>query len=182
MISKKYGEDYAVTLSVNDRGRTVEKLTYQGEWFWLTGVKNWRKAKLIAAGWAFFLTARYLLTGFTGGASGRVWYVVLPYVLGFLPAVLLTAGGYRALRCGRKMKREERDHGWLRMRLMGFWLLAFVLLTVAGEAFFLIKNPAQWPREWPFFCLGLGTAAGCGFFDYSVSKKCRNIRPVSTKD
>lgn len=178
-MRKNYPNDYQATLSTNSRGKVVEKYVYKGDYFALEPEELWKKSRIPAAAGAALLAAVYFLTGFTGGESGRLWYVVLPYMAGMLPAAFLAAGAWRVLRAPWRMKREEKDHSWLRLRSMTALLTACSGLTFIGQAIFLVFAKNRPTTEWIFFLLQAVTLTGCCIYMRWIVEKCRKIGKIS---
>lgn len=178
MIQKNYQGDYRAVLSTDSGGKTVEKYIYKGDWFVLEPEAQWKKSRMPAAASAAVLAAVYFLTGFTGGESGRLWYVVLPYMLGMLPMAFLLTGAWRVLRVPWKMKREEKDRSWLRLRNMTVLLAACSGMALIGQAIFLVFAKDLPATEWAFFLLLAVVLSGSCIYIHWIVKKCKKIAKI----
>lgn len=177
MILKNYGTDYKSVLATDDKGKVVEKFIYTGDWFQMDE-KARKKSRLPAILGGLLLAVVYFAAGFTGGASGSTAYVVLPYVIGILPAAFLVSGAWGVFRAPEKMKREENDKSWQRLRRMSVFLAVCSGLTAIGQTIFLVLADARPATEWVFLSLIILSFAGNCIFIRFMNEKCKKIAVI----
>lgn len=177
MILKNYRRDYKMVLTTDNKGKQIEKPVYIGTWYQFSDGLT-RKERLWAALPAFFMAALYLVQGFFGRESANAFYVVLPYVAGFLPVAFLIAGGYYALLLPKKMTRQQRDQSFLRLRGMALALLVCSGITLVGQVVFLSLSQQRPAGEWVFFLIALAVFAADTAYAKNISKKCKKIEQI----
>lgn len=125
MSYRKYAKDYKSQLvSANDGRGMKEIFVYQGPYFTAQFAdekeKNaFRRQALVSS---ILCCVAFAAGGFVdAGGMQRLW-IALPYVVMMIPVVFLTVGAVLIRKTGEKMKREETDHSWRRVRTMSSFL------------------------------------------------------------
>ncbi len=136
---KKYLKDYKTILSVDEKGEQIRTYEYQGDYFKLPfSAAQMRKFKTI------FLLAlaggiiAHIIAGFVNNPGMRNFYVVIPYVLTFLPMFNLLRSGIRLPVEERKYRREEIGVTYERFSNHSLVLLIALGVCLAGEVIYLL--------------------------------------------
>ncbi len=136
---KKYIKDYKTTLSVNENGEQIRTYEYQGDYFRLPfGAGQMRKFKNIFLLALAGIILAHFAAGFVNNPGMRNFYVVIPYVLTFLPIFNLLRSGVRLPVEERKYRREEIGVTYERFSNHSLILLITLGVCLAGEVAYLL--------------------------------------------
>lgn len=122
----KYLKDY----EKNDSGDYI----YISQYYYINGTSKELRADKIAY---IILTAAtlvlYIAAGFLNNAGSRVVYVVLPYVLMFLPIFLSISDIYKIITGGVKMTRKQFDHSYVQLKNVTVAVIILSAMGVIGD-------------------------------------------------
>ena len=136
---RKYIKDYKTILSVNEEGEQIRTYEYQGDYFRLPfGVDQMRKFKYIFLLALAGIIITHVIGGFVNNPGMRNFYVVIPYVLAFLPIFNLLRSGVRLPVEERIYRREEIGVTYERFSNHSLVLLIALGVCLAGEVVFLL--------------------------------------------
>lgn len=141
MSMKKYFKDYEIISTVDENGKEKETKIYKGDYFEISlsndNLLHYKRLCLI-------LTVAILLLHTIGGTIDnlgmRNFYVILPYVIVFLPLVYMAEGVLKLPKEKRKYKREEVELSFKRIKTTSSALIVLFGITLIGEILFLFLN------------------------------------------
>ena len=139
MGMKKYLDDYKTVVSFDEKGKQVRTYLYKGELFRMpftaSVMRKFKTIFLLMLAGAF---GAHLAGGFLNNDGMRKIYVVLPYVLGFLPLFNLLRSGSRLPVEERSYRRDEIGVSYERFTNHSLFLLVAVGLCLIGEIVYLL--------------------------------------------
>jgi protein-S-isoprenylcysteine O-methyltransferase Ste14 len=144
MKKRAYVNDYDINTEVTKEGNKYKEkknITYHGKYYRIQMDKDKiKKAKWINVifGIVFFLLFTFL--GFLNNESSRIIYVVLPYVLLFLPIFYTNLGTIKLLTISDDMTTKEYEFTIQRMRKTTLSMLILSIACIIGEILYLLRN------------------------------------------
>lgn len=136
---KKYLKDYETILSVNEEGEQIRTYQYQGDYFKLpfsaSQMQKFKTTFLLALAGIIIV---HIAAGFMNNPGTRNFYVVIPYVLAFLPMFNLLRSGVRLPVEERKYRREEIGVTYERFSNHSLVLVIALAVCLAGEVVYLL--------------------------------------------
>lgn len=162
---KKYFSDYAVGAD----GR----VTYTGGSYRLRlAPGEGKKAKLFVSLMLLLAAALYITAGIAAGRPGRTFYVLLPYIAGFLPLgmALLAAAAFVATPGGMTRKQYDRGIGRLPKAALALGILAGAAALAGVIAFALAGFSAPYSAD-VLFIAGTASCASCAALIYRRAKE-----------
>ncbi|ABX41198.1 hypothetical protein [Lachnoclostridium phytofermentans] len=144
MKKRAYVNDYDINTEVTKEGNKYKEkknITYHGKYYRIQmDDDKIKKAKWINVvfGIVFFLLFTFL--GFLNNDSSRIFYVVLPYVILFLPIFYTNMGTIKLLNISGDMTTKEYEFTIQRMRKTTLSMLILAIACSIGEILYLVRN------------------------------------------
>ena len=119
-------------------GKVRQVLIYHGEYYWTAGgtAPGYLRWIYLASAVLLWAVLIILLTHISRGAS--LFFVGGACALTLIPAIYLAIGCIQVLRVPVIMTLRDMRSSYYRIRLASKWILALMLICLAGELFYLI--------------------------------------------
>lgn len=173
---KKYAKDYKPKLvSVND-GRGVKEIyVYNGPYFTarFSSDAEKKRAKLLCLLSAVVCCLLFAAAGFVDAMAARQIYIAIPFVVEMAPAAFFAVGAVLAVRAPEKMKREETDRSWRRVRNMSTILAVLAGVVCIESILYMIITKNAAAIEFLFMGLSAAIGAISGLTSYFLHKRCK---------
>ena len=162
---KRYADDYEIVITEDENGREKKTAVYRGSYYDISVdqqhlLKFRRNCLFLIAAIIVLHTAG----GFVANPGMYQFYVVLPYVFGFLPIYYMVVGGLRLPKTTRKFRRDEIGLSFDRIRKANLFSLIFSGLVVIGEIVFMIWFAGEGRSlEFPFIMIEMLSLIGAYF-------------------
>jgi len=136
---KRYADDYEVVVKKDSKGRDKKIAVYRGIYFEITlSQEQLNKYRVFNLFLLFSIIIVHMVGGFVANQGMYQFYIVLPYVLTFLPIYLLTVGIFRLPKEKRLFRRDEVGLSFKRMKTATIIFLILSGIGIVGEIVFLI--------------------------------------------
>jgi hypothetical protein len=152
---KKYADDYDLVITEDEKGREKKKAVYRANYFKidisLGELKTFKRKAIV------LLIAIALLhfgAGFVANLGMYAFYVVLPYVISFLPLYYMGSGILRLPKEIREYRRDEVSLSFERLKKSAIFVLAILGVGAIGEIVYIITF-TNWGSIREFLYLGL---------------------------
>ena len=136
---RKYVDDYEIAYEEDEKGREKKVAVYKGDYFEVNldqpSLIKYKRNNLILLA---VILLSHIAGGFVANQGMYYFFVALPYVAAFLPLYFLTAGVLRLSKEKKQYRRDEADLSFERIKKASTFLLILLIMTVLGEAIFLI--------------------------------------------
>lgn len=144
MISKKYLDDYKLEIKTDDKGKVTKKYRYDGKYYRFDlleeSTKKFRIELLI---YIVGILIAFFVPLFVYSTLTRVFYVVIPYITLLIPIYLLLQAIYYLFRNNGKLKREEKEKSFDRLKGIPYFMLFLLLMEIVAQ----IVGYAEWENE-----------------------------------
>jgi hypothetical protein len=174
-MGKKSGKfKYVADYEKNGTGDYI----YTGQYYFLEcSGSELRRMKIGYAAFSAAIVVFYAFAGFLNTAGGHVVYVVLPYVLLFLPTVLMIADVYKFITGNVKMTRKQYDHSFGQLNKATLAIEILAGLCTVCETIYVSLHPAKNELFFLGSCI-LMFAASVGFnFMQKRTKRIIVLKP-----
>ena len=145
---RKYAKDYHPRLVPDKDGRGMKEIyVYKGPRFVvsLRPPLQKEKVKMRLLTYAGAIALFMLVGGLLENRGMRVFYIAIPYVVGFLPAALTAVSCWYAARFKEPLKRAEADRAWKRLKWTPvFGMVCTAVAAVGGIVHFFLRGVRLW--------------------------------------
>lgn len=173
---KKYAKDYKPKLvSVND-GRGVKEIyVYNGPYFTacFASEAEKKRAKLLCILNATLSCLLFVAAGLVDADAARQIYVAIPFVVEMAPTAFFAVGAILAMRAPEKMKREEADRSWRRVKNMSTVLAVVAGVVLLGSIIHMILAKDGAAPTVIFTILTAVDGAIAGLTSHFLHKNCK---------
>lgn len=140
MKLNKYNENYKKVTALSDSGKiTKNEYVYIGNYYRLdAGKKNVQLVKAEMAVLAVFIFVIYFSIGFINNAGSHKFYIILPFVISFLPIMFLIIATIQLVLKRGDLNEFDFEKVWLRIKYTCLANIVSFSLSVAGELIFII--------------------------------------------
>ena len=175
---KKYINQYRTETVRGENNKKIRNVIYTGDYYEVKKEKVKRKDFFLSA--VFFMILHFA-AGMLNTPSSRVFYVVLPYTILFLPGVYFIMGAFTFNKASKKMEFPTYDKSIVRIRRslrgmswgVGYLLIAEMIFTVIHLNQNGLQNQ-EWLREGGFLVI-------CVANFVQIIRNKRNIDGVEVK-
>lgn len=167
MKERKYKEDYALQMEIDDRGREKRVAVYKGDWYSLK-VEDLKKFNLRSClYWAVFAVFYFLYLEWNT-PSTRCMYVFPLTACVLAPTVYWVMGLWQMLRAPKKMARYQMEKGIGRVLRSSVGCGVLLAMACLCDLFFMLLTLQQdFTKELPGFvwllCAALTAFGGFAF-------------------
>ncbi|NLM10404.1 MAG: hypothetical protein GX213_06450 [Clostridiaceae bacterium] len=142
---KKYKDLFKVE-TVEYKNRVKQEVMYTGDYY-ITDMpqKLMRKYKICLILISVFMAILFLYIGLLNNDGSRVLYVVMPYILQFLPIsfMIISAASFYPK---EKLTVVQYEKTFTRIRTTGTWILILSFASILGEVIFIIAGYGNTPK------------------------------------
>lgn len=136
---RKYAGDYELVVKEDEKGRLKKSAVYKGIYFEVVPdertLKKFKRNSLLLL--VIIITA-FLTGGFLNNNGMRMFYIAIPWAAAFLPLYFLAYGIIRLPDKKRKLRRDEIELSFDRMKKSSIGLFILLCMVVVGEIVFLV--------------------------------------------
>ena len=143
-LHNKYKDDYEHVPEVDKKGRFHDRFYYAGDVYRLPFDGQTKKKTYLPCIGLGVMTVLILIgQGLINQPSSRTVWVVLPYLLQFLPALFFFTGLAEYMMASVGMKRSEYEKGVQRMRNCAIGLIATAAASALADLVYIIMGFAK---------------------------------------
>jgi hypothetical protein len=166
MVGRRFIKDYELSSSVDENGREKRSLVYLGDYYSVSFKRGSLKSyRILSFTLLAIIIVFHLGSGFINSNGMRQFYILLPYVLAFLPLYYMAAGIIALPKATRTYRRDEMVLSFERIRSASRVLAIIFAGEVIGALIFLIfgARSTAIQRELAFLLLSIIPAATCAY-------------------
>ena len=159
---RKYADDYEIVYEEGKKGKEKQVAVYKGQYYQVNvkeaHLVNFRRISVLVI---FTVLLLHIGSGFVNHRETLFRFLELPYAIAFLPLYFLVVGVLRLPREKRKLRRDEVDLSFGRMKKSSYSFLIILLVGLLGNIVFLVllAKEAVW-QEYLYFALQALAALG----------------------
>ena len=159
---RKYADDYEIVYEEGKKGKEKQVAVYKGQYFQVNvkeaHLVNFRRISVLLI---IIVLLLHIGSGFVNHRETLFRFLELPYAIAFLPLYFLVVGVLRLPREKRKLRRDEVDLSFGRMKKSSYSFLIILLVGLLGNIVFLVllAKEAVW-QEYLYFALQALAALG----------------------
>jgi len=159
---RKYADDYEIVYEEGKKGKEKQVAVYKGQYYEVNveeaHLVNFRRISVLVI---FTVLLLHIGSGFVNHRETLFRFLELPYAIAFLPLYFLVVGVLRLPREKRKLRRDEVDLSFGRMKKSSYSFLIILLVGLLGNIVFLVllAKEAVW-QEYLYFALQALAALG----------------------
>lgn len=143
----KYRSDYEVhetQLPGRDKPKYKKELKYIGKYYIrLTNEPEFKAISKLSILCMLLIAGIFLGLGYLNNQGSRLIYVILPYIIMFLPIYYGIMGSLKMLRVKERMTVLEYERSSVRIKKSSLSLTVMAIATAMGEGIFLLRNLDQ---------------------------------------
>lgn len=139
IFKSKYRNDYKTTTFIDAAGHTHKDTVYTGSYYVLPfdeGAK--RRSSRVNLAFGLIIAGLYLAMGMVNPPSSRTAYVVMPYVILFLPIAYFIFGAVRYMGCRLRMENGDYQKGLVRMKHSAWGMLGTLAVSAVLDILYII--------------------------------------------
>lgn len=144
-LDKKYKDLFKVEM-VETRKGLKQKVIYTGKYYVADMPKNdERRYKLCLVIIPFLIAALFIFMGLLNNDGSRVFYVVMPYILQFLPISYMIISAV-LLYINEQLTEMQYDKSFIRYKSSATGVLILSFAAIMGEIVFVLKGSGSTPE------------------------------------
>ncbi|MCR5657633.1 MAG: hypothetical protein K6G06_09250 [Butyrivibrio sp.] len=145
ILHNPYKGDYEHVPEMDKKGRFRDRFFYAGDLYVLPFDENLKKKTYLPCGLFYIaMMAAIILEGCINQTSSRTLWVVLPYMIQFLPALFFLLGLVEYIGATPRMTRQQYDKGIGRMHFCGVAVIVLAAISALCEVIYLILRRGQY--------------------------------------
>lgn len=126
--------------TVESNDRVKQKVVYTGEYYKTDLLKEQeQKYKICLVLIPVIMAALFIYMGLLNNDGSRVFYVVMPYVLQFLPIAYMIISAVSFFP-KNMLTVAQYDKTYMRIRTSGTWILILALASILGEILYIVRG------------------------------------------
>ena len=170
LLNKRFKDDYSRYDRLTDKGRVVEDICYTGDYYvLLLDSKQKSKANVVNIAAVLVLIAIHVAAGLLNQDSSRTFWIVVPYIMAFLPLGYMFIGAVNFWGNPVKMQRVQYETGVVRIKRSCIGSMVLIGIGAVLDILYMIlyHDTANIGRELVYLlCHVLFLAAGVIYGKY----------------
>ena len=178
ILHNPYKDDYDHRPDVDKKGRFKDTFFYKGNLYILPfEEEEKKKTHLPCLSFGILMVVSIILQGLINQTSSRTIWIVLPYMIQFLPALIYIVGTVEYMGATPRMTREQYDKGISRMRFCAISLIVIAICSILCDIVYMSTRAGEYELKLEILYLvcHLATIAICLLFGRYYNKKFSNI-------
>ena len=179
-MKKKFLNDYKLSTVETEKG-VKQNAEYVGRYYEADlPDEELHKIKAVLVTLSVLIAAVVIGMGFLNNDGNRIFYVIMPYAILFLPIAFLIISAISFYRLGRKLTRIEHHKSFERIKVCALAAMILAISAVAGDIIYIVLGqPSALITEIAYLVCSLAIAF-LGFLVIQIHKKV-TFRITGTK-
>ena len=154
ILHNPYKGDYDHAPEMDKKGRFRDRFFYKGDIYVLPYDENEKKKTYLPCVlYGIGMFAALVVQGMVNQTSSRTLWVVLPYIIEFLPVIFFLLGVLEYALSTPRMTRQQYDKGIGRMHFCGIAVIVLAIISIISEVVYLIIRRGQYDIKLELFYL-----------------------------
>lgn len=170
LVSKKYRDQFEVQTEKTKNG-IKQKVVYTGRYY-VTDlpIDKMRRYQVSFKRLSAIIALLFIGMGFLNNDGSRVFYVVFPYVILFLPVLYMIFASITFSRKGEKLTIPDYEKSFVRLKTTGIGILVLSVASAVGDLVYVLSGHGNTMGLEILFIIGALTIAFCAFLVVQVHK------------
>ena len=178
ILHNPYKGDYDHTPEVGKNGKFIDRFFYIGNLYILPFDEDEKKkTHLPCLAFGIMMLMFIVLQGLINQTSSRTIWIVLPYIVQFLPALTYMVSTVEYIQATPRMTRRQYDKGISRMRFCALGLIVVALVSFLCDIVYMSTKVNEYvvSKEVEYLVCHAFTVIVCVLFGRYYNKKFSNI-------